>query len=211
MTLSPPTKPILCWLKHDIGQWVLEKACQQIRQWETQAEPKEIQLAVNISVLQFRQSDFVENIEALLQRIPINPNLLKLELTESLVINDINDTINKMHALRAMGVRFSMDDFGTGYSSLSSLRKLPFDQIKIDQSFVHDILTGSDDAIIVQAIISMAKNIGMDVIAEGVETETQRLLLEKLGCHLCQGYLYSKPLPIEEFETFLELYNSIKS
>ncbi len=195
----------------DIGQWVLEKACQQIRQWETQAEPKEIQLAVNISVLQFRQSDFVENIEALLQRIPINPNLLKLELTESLVINDINDTINKMHALRAMGVRFSMDDFGTGYSSLSSLRKLPFDQIKIDQSFVHDILTGSDDAIIVQAIISMAKNIGMDVIAEGVETETQRLLLEKLGCHLCQGYLYSKPLPIEEFETFLELYNSIKS
>ena len=106
-----------------------------------------------------------------------------------------------------MGVRFSMDDFGTGYSSLSSLKKLPFDQIKIDQSFIRDILTCSDDVVIVQTIISMAKNIGVEVVAEGVETEQQRLLLSELGCQLCQGYLYSKPLPINAFEAFLEHYS----
>ena len=190
-----------------IGQWVLETACQQIKDWENLEEPKNIQLAVNISILQFRQPNFVEHIHELLQRIPINPNFLKLELTESLVINDINDTLNKMHRLRAMGVRFSMDDFGTGYSSLSSLKKLPFDQIKIDQSFIRDILTCSDDVVIVQTIISMAKNIGVEVVAEGVETEQQRLLLSELGCQLCQGYLYSKPLPINAFEAFLEHYS----
>jgi diguanylate cyclase (GGDEF)-like protein/PAS domain S-box-containing protein len=189
-----------------IGQWVLEAACQQIKYWENHKKAQVIQLAVNISILQFRQPNFVEDIHELLQRIPINPNLLKLELTESLVINDINDTLNKMHALRAMGVRFSMDDFGTGYSSLSSLKKLPFDQIKIDQSFVRDILTGADDVIIVQTIITMAKNIGIEVVAEGVETEEQRQLLAELGCQLCQGYLYSKPLPIRAFEDFLKHY-----
>ncbi len=191
-----------------IGQWVLETACLQIQQWSNHKEPKAIQLAVNISIRQFRQPDFVEHIQKLLTRLQINPNLLKLELTESLVIDDINDTLDKMHELRHMGVRFSMDDFGTGYSSLSSLKKLPFDQIKIDQSFVHDILTGTDDAIIVETIISMAKSIGIEVIAEGVETEEQRLLLAQLGCQLCQGYLYSQPLPIKAFENFLMHHSS---
>jgi EAL domain-containing protein (putative c-di-GMP-specific phosphodiesterase class I) len=163
-----------------------------------------LQLAVNVSARQFHQTDFVDQVSQLLNFNAIDPKLLKLELTESLVLDDIDDTILKMNALRNIGVRFSMDDFGTGYSSLSSLKKLPLDQLKIDQSFVHDITIDQDNTIIVETIIAMANKLNMEVIAEGVETESQRLFLEQHNCLLFQGYLFSSPVSIEQFELLLK-------
>jgi diguanylate cyclase (GGDEF)-like protein/PAS domain S-box-containing protein len=186
-----------------IGQWVFETACAQIKVWESNSHTRHLQLAVNVSARQFRHPDFVAHVQQALSDYAINPELLELELTESLVLDNINDTIVKMHALRAIGVRFSLDDFGTGYSSFSYLSQLPFDQLKIDRSFVRNIGLKSTDAIIVQTIIGMAHNLGIEVIAEGVETEEQRAFLEQHGCHACQGYLFSKPVPIEEFEQLL--------
>jgi diguanylate cyclase (GGDEF)-like protein/PAS domain S-box-containing protein len=188
-----------------IGQWVLETACTQLKNWEHTLEARHLQLAVNVSAYQFRQPGFVEQVCQILYASGVNPNKLKLELTETLVHKDIEDTIIKMHALREIGVRFSMDDFGTGYSSLSSLRKLPIDQLKIDQSFVRDLATDADDAVIVETIIAMAKHLGMEVIAEGVETEVQRGFLERHGCSVCQGYLFSKPVPLADFEQLLKI------
>jgi predicted signal transduction protein with EAL and GGDEF domain len=187
-----------------IGQWVLETACAQIKQWGNNAHTRHLQLAVNVSAYQFRQPGFVEYVLHVMRQSAIKPDRLKLELTESLVLNDIDGTILKMKALREMGVRFSMDDFGTGYSSLSSLKKLPIDQLKIDQRFVRDIGSDPDDAVIVQTIIAMATHLGMEVIAEGVETEAQRVFLKNHGCLLCQGYLFSKPVPIDQFEALLK-------
>jgi diguanylate cyclase (GGDEF)-like protein/PAS domain S-box-containing protein len=184
-----------------IGQWVLETACAQLKIWGGSAHTQHLQLAVNISARQFSQINFVEQVGQVLRRNAINPDRLKLELTESLVLVDIDDTILKMHALREIGVRFSMDDFGTGYSSLAYLTQLPLDQLKIDQSFVHNIGIKATDAVIVQTIIGMANNLGMEVIAEGVETETQRAFLEQHDCQVCQGYLFSQPVPIEQFES----------
>ena len=135
-----------------------------------------------------------------MRRNAINPERLKLELTESLVLDDIDDSIRKMNALREIGVRFSMDDFGTGYSSLAYLTQLPLDQLKIDQSFVHNIGVKATDSVIVQTIIGMANNLGMEVIAEGIETEAQRTFLEQNDCQLCQGFLFSRPVPIDQFE-----------
>jgi EAL domain-containing protein (putative c-di-GMP-specific phosphodiesterase class I) len=186
-----------------LGIWVLETACQQIKHWETSPHTEHLQLAVNVSAHQFRQTDFVENVVAVIDTTRINPDRLKLELTETMVLEDIDDTVRKMNALRAIGVRFSMDDFGTGYSSLSSLKKLPLDQLKIDQSFVHDILIDPDDTVIVQTIIAMANHLGMEVIAEGVETHAQREFLEQHNCQVCQGFLFSKPVPVYEFESLL--------
>lgn len=159
-----------------------------------------LHLAVNVSVRQFRQINFVEQVSQTLRRNAINPDRLKLELTESLVLVDFDDAIHKMHALREIGVCFSLDDFGTGYSSLSYLSQLPLDQLKIDRSFVHNIGIKTTDAVIVQTIIGMANNLGMEVIAEGVETETQRAFLEQNDCKVYQGYLFSQPVPIEQFE-----------
>ncbi|MGR9013619.1 MAG: EAL domain-containing protein, partial [Gammaproteobacteria bacterium] len=139
-----------------------------------------------------------------LRRSAIKPDRLKLELTESMVLDDIEDTILKMHALREIGVRFSMDDFGTGHSSLSSLKRLPIDQIKIDQSFVRDIATDPNDAIIVHTIIAMSNDLGMEVIAEGVETEAQRAFLELHDCQAFQGFLFGQPVPLSEFEALLK-------
>lgn len=187
-----------------IGQWVLETACAQIKQWENNAHTRHLQLAVNVSAYQFRQPGFVEHVLQVMRQSAIKPGRLKLELTESLVLDDIDGTILKMKALGEIGVRFSMDDFGTGYSSLSSLKKLPIDQLKIDQSFVRDIGSDPDDAVIVQTIIAMATHLGMEVIAEGVETEAQRIFLKNHGCLLCQGYLFSKPVPIDQFEALLK-------
>jgi diguanylate cyclase (GGDEF)-like protein/PAS domain S-box-containing protein len=183
-----------------IGQWVLETACAQLKAWEGNPRTRQLRLAVNVSARQFRHPDFVAQMQQVLNSNAINPELLKLELTESLVLDNINDTIIKMHALREIGVRFSLDDFGTGYSSFSYLTQLPLDQLKIDRSFVHNIGVKSTDAIIVQTIIGMAHNLGIEVIAEGVETESQRAFLEQHGCPACQGYLFSKPVPIHEFE-----------
>ena len=187
-----------------IGQWVLETACTQLKVWEGNSHTRHLRLAVNVSARQFRHPDFVAQIQQALSSNVINPELLKLELTESLVLDNINDTIVKMHALREIGVRFSLDDFGTGYSSFSYLTQLPLDQLKIDRSFVRNIGVKSTDAIIVQTIIGMAHNLGIEVIAEGVETEAQRAFLERHGCPAFQGYLFSKPVPIEEFVRLVE-------
>ncbi|HEY8098286.1 MAG TPA: PAS domain S-box protein [Methylobacter sp.] len=186
-----------------IGLWVLETACAQIKRWELDTNTRHLQLAVNVSALQFRQPDFVEQVCKVLEKTAINPGNLKLELTESLVLEDINGTIAKIQSLKKRGVHFSMDDFGTGYSSLSYLSRLPLDQLKIDQSFVYNIGVKASDAVIVQTIIGMAKNLDMEVIAEGVETEQQRDFLERNGCTHYQGYLFGKPVPLEEFEQLL--------
>ncbi len=188
-----------------IGQWVLETACAQLKAWERATHTRYLQLAVNVSAHQFRHPDFVAQVQKALSSNTINPELLKLELTESLVLDNISDTIEKMHALRNIGVRFSLDDFGTGYSSFSYLTQLPLDQLKIDRSFVRNIGVKSTDAIIVQTIIGMAHNLGIEVIAEGVETEAQRAFLEQHGCPACQGFLFSKPVPIKEFEQLVAL------
>ncbi|MGZ8236082.1 sensor domain-containing protein, partial [Methylobacter tundripaludum] len=186
-----------------IGLWVLETACTQLKIWEGKAATQYLQLAVNVSARQFHQADFVEQVCTVLEKTAIKPDRLKLELTESLVLDNIDDTIIKMQALKEIGVRFSMDDFGTGYSSLAYLTQLPLDQLKIDQSFVRNIGVKPNDAIIVQTIIGMAESLGMEVIAEGVETEEQRAFLELHGCPACQGYLFGKPVPLVEFESSL--------
>ena len=186
-----------------IGQWVLDAACICLKAWENSPTMAHLKIAVNVSAKQFRQNDYTDLVKQTLLRHEVNPNRLKLEITESLVLDNINDTIEKMHVLKALGVYFSMDDFGTGYSSLSSLKKLPLDQLKIDQSFVRDISVDPDDMIIVQTIIAMAKNLGMEIIAEGVETKEQLAFLHQEGCPIFQGYLFSKPLPLAEFEQFV--------
>ena len=186
-----------------IGLWVLETACAQIKAWETNPLACELQLAVNVSARQFHQPDFVEQVREALEKTGADPIRLKLELTESVVLDNINDAVVKMHDLKDVGVHFSMDDFGTGYSSLSYLTQLPFDQLKIDLSFVRNIGIKPTDAVIVQTIISMGNSLGMKVIAEGVESEEQRDFLERNGCHAYQGYLFSKPVPIEEFDALI--------
>jgi len=183
-----------------IGMWVLETACAQIKAWETSPLVSGLQLAVNVSARQFHQQDFVQKVSEILTKTGAAPNRLKIELTESVVLDNINDTITKMHALKQIGVKFSMDDFGTGYSSLSYLTQLPLDQLKIDRSFVRNIGTKHTDLVIVQTIIGMGNSLGMEVIAEGVETEEQRAFLHDAGCLAYQGYLYSKPLPLKDFE-----------
>ncbi|HXU94117.1 MAG TPA: EAL domain-containing protein [Gallionella sp.] len=187
-----------------IGQWVLEAACQQLKRWETAAETRYLQLAVNVSARQFRQADFAKRVQETLTMTGVNPALLKLELTESLVLVNVDDTIQKMNELKNVGVQFSMDDFGTGYSSLSYLKRLPLSQIKVDQSFVRDIVIDKSDAVIVKTIIDMSKNFGLDVIAEGVETEEQLEILQNNGCSAFQGYLFSKPVPAKEFESLVK-------
>ncbi|QKE42342.1 MAG: EAL domain-containing protein [Ferrovum myxofaciens] len=188
-----------------IGAWVLHMACVQLKAWQVDPLTRHLRIAVNVSARQFSQPNFVEQVLEVLKDTGVNPLKLglELELTESLVLNDIDDSIGKMQALRSIGIRFSLDDFGTGQSSLSYLKRLPLDQIKIDQSFVRDIATDPNDAAIVRTIIGMAENLGLKVIAEGVETEQQREFLERNGCHAHQGYLFGKPVPIDEFQNSL--------
>jgi len=186
-----------------LGQWVLETACSQLTLWATQPEMEHLTVAVNVSARQFRQPDFVAQVLAVLDRTGANPQRLKLELTESLLVSNVEDIIAKMSALKAHGVGFSLDDFGTGYSSLSYLKRLPLDQLKIDQGFVRDILIDSNDAAIAQMVIVLAASLGLAVIAEGVETQAQHDFLADQGCHVYQGYLFSRPLPLEEFEAFV--------
>jgi diguanylate cyclase (GGDEF)-like protein/PAS domain S-box-containing protein len=183
-----------------IGNWVLETACQQLKKWENMPNRVNWQISVNVSALQFKQADFVEAVQRIVSLNQINPRYLKLELTESMVLENVEIIIEKMECLNQIGIDFSMDDFGTGYSSLSCLKRLPLKQLKIDQSFVRDITTDPNDAAIVQAIISLSKSLNYDVIAEGVETNEQRQFLFDNGCSQYQGYLFSRPLPINEFE-----------
>ena len=186
-----------------LGQWVLETACIQITRWAARPETARLSIAVNVSALQFHQDGFVEQVVATLQRTGANSRRLKLELTESLLVSNVEATIEKMNALKAVGVGFSLDDFGTGYSSLSYLKRLPLDQLKIDQSFVRDILLDANDAAIAKMVIVLADSLGLAVIAEGVETQAQRKFLADMGCHACQGYLFGRPLPLDEVEKFL--------
>ncbi len=164
----------------------------------------ELQIAVNVSAKQFHQVSFVEEVRNLVTEFGFPPSRLKLELTESLLLDNIGDSIQYMQALRALGIQFSMDDFGTGYSSLTYIKRLPIDQLKIDQSFVRDLPADRDDEVIVQAIIAMAHSLHLEVIAEGVETEEQRAFLEAQGCYAFQGYLFGRPMPIEQLQTLLE-------
>jgi diguanylate cyclase (GGDEF)-like protein len=187
-----------------IGQWVLETACTQLKAWEQDALTRDLVLAVNVSAKQFRQADFVAQVQTAVQRHAINPTRLKLELTESMLLDNIEGTIATMNALSGIGIQFSLDDFGTGYSSLQYLKRLPLNQIKIDQSFVRDIVIDSSDKAIVSAIIAMTQSLMLSVIAEGVETDEQRQLLLESGCTHYQGYLFSKPLTIEKFEALLK-------
>lgn len=183
-----------------IGKQILDHVCMILKRWETSPESRALSLAVNISQRQFRQADFVEQVRNALSASGVDPSRLKLELTESLVIDNIEETVGKMRALKDIGVGFSMDDFGTGYSSLIYLKRLPLNQLKIDQSFVRDLATDPNDRAIVQTIVGMALNLGLQVIAEGVETTEQRTLLEEIGCTAFQGYLFGRPMPMADFE-----------
>jgi EAL domain-containing protein (putative c-di-GMP-specific phosphodiesterase class I) len=186
-----------------IGDWVLETACQQLAVWAARTSTAHLTMAVNISARQLLNPDFVKNVRATLLRTGANPRRLKLELTESMFVNDLEDVVGKMTELRAHGLRFSLDDFGMGYSSLGYLRRLPLDQLKIDQEFVRDILVDTSSSAIAQSIISLSNAMGLSVIAEGVETEGQRDFLSRLGCHSFQGYLFGAPVPVGEFQTLL--------
>ena len=186
-----------------IGQWVLHSACTQLARWQEQPQWAHLQLSVNVSARQFRQSDFVHQVIETLQVTGARAPLLTLELTESLVLDNVEDAIDKMHQLRTKGVRFSVDDFGTGYSSLAYLTRLPLHQLKIDQSFVRNLGSRPSDDVIVQTIIGMGRNLDLEVIAEGVETEAQKAILAGHGCDLYQGYLLARPMPVADFERSL--------
>ena len=186
-----------------LGAWVLESACRQIASWAERCPDLNITVAVNISALQLRKDDFVASVLDALARTGANPRYLKLEITESMLVENIEDAIAKMAALKEHGIRFALDDFGTGYSSLAYLKRLPLSQIKIDRSFVRDLLDDPSSGAIASIVIALGKEMGLRVLAEGVETREQREALQALGCYLHQGYLYGPPLPPEDFEQLL--------
>jgi EAL domain-containing protein (putative c-di-GMP-specific phosphodiesterase class I) len=185
-----------------LGQWVLETACIQLAAWAHQPRMAHLTMAVNVSARQFLQTDFVDRVLATLAFTQATPRLLKLELTESMLVDDVEAVIAKMGALKARGVSFSLDDFGTGYSSLSYLKRLPLDQLKIDQGFIRNIVTDPNDAAIARMVVALAESMGLTVIAEGVELQAQADFLAHLGCHVYQGYLFSRPLALEALEAF---------
>lgn len=203
--LVPPLKFIPLAEQSDLilqlGQWVLSTACEQLQRWSDHPEFKQLSIAINVSARQFHQTTFVASVMDSLTRTGIDPKRLKLELTESVVLGNIDEAVSKMNELTALGIRFSLDDFGTGYSSLSYLKQLPISQIKIDKSFVQDIVDDASDAAIVRAIIAMSHSLGLQVIAEGVETQEQFSYLKENGCVAFQGYLFGKPVPIEQWQT----------
>jgi diguanylate cyclase (GGDEF)-like protein/PAS domain S-box-containing protein len=184
-----------------IGAWVLRSACQQLTCWQANEATRGLHLAVNVSALQFSQPDFVAQLRSLLDESGFPPGLLQLELTESLVISQVEEVIQRMAVIRELGVQLSMDDFGTGHSSLSNLRRLPIQQIKIDQSFVNNLPGGVSDIAVLRAIIALGDALGLAVIAEGVESEDQRAVLEANGCRYYQGHHFSPPVPLDEFES----------
>ncbi len=186
-----------------IGYWVIRNVCQQLRIWQAHPLTKNLNVSVNVSARQLQDIDFISKINVMLLENKISPQQLKLEITESMALHDVDHTIRTLQQLKKMGIGLAMDDFGIGHSSLGHLKRLPLDQIKIDQSFVRDLTIDNHDKTIVQTIIAMADSMGLEIIAEGVETEAQRAMLQALGCTLYQGYLFSKPLPLAEFEQLL--------
>jgi diguanylate cyclase (GGDEF)-like protein/PAS domain S-box-containing protein len=191
-----------------LGEWVLQNACTQIAAWAGQEQTADFTVAVNISARQLRQPEFVGQVLAALDRTGANPQRLRLELTESMLVENIEEIIAKMTQLKSHGLRFSLDDFGTGYSSLAYLKRLPLDRLKVDRAFVRDILVDASSGAIAQTILSLGRAMGLSVIAEGVETEEQLTFLAGLGCHSFQGYLFSRPLPVKEFHAFLQSFKA---
>lgn len=187
-----------------IGQWVLAQACQQLKHWSQSVHTAQLKLSVNVSAIQFSQPDFVQMVKETVLASGCNASCLRLELTESLIVKNIDEVIEKINALKVLGITFSLDDFGIGQSSLSVLKRLPLDELKIDRSFIKDIVHNNYDSFIVQTIINMGKNLSHSVIAEGVEMQQQMVMLQNMGCHAFQGYLFSRPLPLQEFEASLQ-------
>ena len=187
-----------------LGHWVLQAACAQLARWSKMPAMDHLSLAVNVSAYQFRRPDFVEQVLRILDQSGANPRRLKLELTETLLVDNVPKVIEKMFALKARGVSFSLDDFGTGYSSLAYLKRMPLDQLKIDRSFVRDILSDHHDASIAKAFIALAQGLGLSVLAEGVEIEAQRDFLTTAGCHAYQGFFFTRPLPLDAFESYAQ-------
>ncbi|MEZ5702007.1 MAG: GGDEF domain-containing phosphodiesterase, partial [Burkholderiaceae bacterium] len=186
-----------------LGMWVLETACEQLATWAHNPQTANLSIAVNVSVVQFRHPNFVDQVMAAIKRTGIHPQRLKLELTESLLADRMEITIQKMGMLKNLGVTLSLDDFGVGYSSLSCLKRLPLDQLKIDKDFVADVLTDPNDAAISRAIIALAQSLSLQVVAEGVETNDQRDFLASQGCDQFQGHLFAPALPIEALDALL--------
>ena len=190
-----------------LGHWVLRTACEQLVIWAKEPATRHLTLAINVSARQFRQIGFVEQVMDVIKQTGADATRIEIELTESLLVNNMDDVVGKMRALKSCGVRFALDDFGTGYSSLSYLRQLPLDQLKIDQSFVRDVLVDQNDAVIARTIVGLGITLGLSVIAEGVETEGQRSFLAANGCRAYQGYLFGRPMPAEEFD---ELFKTLQ-
>ena len=188
-----------------LGLWVLRSACAQLARWQMNESTRHLKIAVNVSARQFHQPDFVASVKDTVRAAGVDPCRLELELTESAILSDMDETIRRMNELRALGIRFALDDFGTGYSSLSYLKRLPFDQLKIDQSFVRDMAEDESSEAIVLAILSLSHALGLEVVAEGVEMPEQRDFLRHHGCDCFQGYLFGKPLPMEAWGDFLEM------
>jgi len=186
-----------------LGDWVLQTACLQLAAWAARKETAHLTIAVNISAIQWRQPDFVEDVLAMLESTGANPHKLEFELTENMLVENIDEVIAKMSQLKLHGLKFSLDDFGAAYSSLSYLQRLPLDRLKIDRAFVRDIMSGAHGGAIAQAIVSLSRAMSLPVLAEGVETEEQREYLSGIGCNTYQGYLFSWPVPLGEFEKLL--------
>jgi EAL domain-containing protein (putative c-di-GMP-specific phosphodiesterase class I) len=186
-----------------IGLWALDTACAQLKEWGKDPLTQGLTLSVNISAKQFNQATFVNQVQTALQRYAINPSLLKLELTESIMMEHIDQNIITLDELKALGVHFVLGDFGTGYASLQYLKKIPLSQLKINPSFVRDIVTDSNDRAILHTMILMVNSLGLQVMAEGVETEQQRQILLDNGCKCYQGYLFGRPMSIDNFESKL--------
>lgn len=187
-----------------IGLWVMQTACEQLKSWAAHHATRALTIAVNVSPRQFRQADFADQVRSCIARTGADPTLLELEITESIVLDDIEDVIARMHRLRTIGIRFALDDFGTGFSSLSYLKRLPLDQVKIDQGFVRDVVSDPNDGAIVRAIVAMGRSLALDVIAEGVETHEQLAFLKESGCNRYQGYLFGRPMPIEDWDALVD-------
>jgi EAL domain-containing protein (putative c-di-GMP-specific phosphodiesterase class I) len=186
-----------------IGHWVLEMACRQLFRWSGHAGFAQLTLSVNVSSKQFEKPGFADEVLSLVDAIGANPAKLKLELTESLLLHNPELIIETMSSLKRRGIQFSIDDFGTGYSSLSYLKRLPLSQLKIDKSFVRDVITDPQDAAIARTVVALAASLDLDVIAEGVETQAQKEFLFLSGCRVYQGYYFGRPVPIEQFDAAL--------
>jgi diguanylate cyclase (GGDEF)-like protein/PAS domain S-box-containing protein len=192
-------------LIHPIGQWVLDTACIQTKKWQDQGLPK-FKICINISARQFQASEFLDTVKSAIKKSSLSPKYIELEITEGMVIDDTETMITKLQDLAALGISLSIDDFGTGYSSLAYLKRFPVDQLKIDQSFIHDILDNHDDAAITDAVIQLGHSIGMTVVGEGVETTAQVKLLREKGCDILQGYYFSRPIPQDDFPEWVINY-----